>query len=185
MMKIISSEETQRQSGTRRIDGLLYTNNALMATERALAQIYNPGSNSWSTQIARGNGNLQINGAVIAPDMAIMAPDGQFQVNYDGRIPGFTSVMPGVGANSNTPQTYDMVLKGMVKKNGALPSPDQLMANGNGNGNGGGSGNGSGNGSNGSGSNGSGSNGSGSNGSGNGNGNSNPISVPTLSLPFQ
>ena len=68
MMKIISSEEVTRQEGSRRIDGLLYTSNAMLAIERKLVQVYNPVTDTWTNALSRSGGNLTINGAVVAPD---------------------------------------------------------------------------------------------------------------------
>lgn len=134
MMQIISSEELTRQSGTRRIDGLLYTSNALLAIERKLVQTYDPVANIWSNGISKGGGNLQINGAVIAPDMGVIVPDGQFNVNYDQRVASLlklsasssaatTSASGASGSTTNVPAAqWGMMRKGFSKFNGSMPT---------------------------------------------------------------
>lgn len=121
MLKIISSEEVTRQTGSRRIDGLLYTNNAMLAIERKLVQVYNPTTNKWSNAISRGNGNLTINGAVIAPDMGVMTPKGTFNVNYDQRVQNLLKLQSSQGSNGFSPAGWDMVRKGFTKNTGPLP----------------------------------------------------------------
>ncbi len=125
MMKIISSEEVTRQEGSRRIDGLLYTSNAVLATERKLVQVYDPTSNTWSNALSRGNGNLTINGAVVAPDMGVMTPNGTFNVNYDQRVASLLKVQssPTNSASGPNPANWDMTKKGFTKNNGSMPAP--------------------------------------------------------------
>ena len=133
MMKIISSEEVTRQTGSRRIDGLLYTNNAMLAIERKLVQVYNPTSGTWSNALSRGGGNLTINGAVIAPDMGVMTPKGTFNVNYDQRVQNLLKLQSSTGVNGFTPAGWDMTRKGFTKTAGPMPdmhgaSPNATVA---------------------------------------------------------
>lgn len=125
MMKIISSEEQARQSGTRRIDGLLYTNNAMLAIERTLVQTYDPATNTWSNTSSKGGGNLQINGAVCAPDMGVIVPNGQFNLNYDQRVASLLKLNATGGSSgsfANSAPKWSMVRKGFTKFAGSMPT---------------------------------------------------------------
>lgn len=126
MMKIISSEELSRQSGTRRIDGLLYTNNAMLAIERTLVQTYDPASNTWNNRSSKGGGNLQINGAVCAPDMGVIVPNGQFNLNYDQRVASLLKLNATAAGSSSSFSTsvpkWSMTRKGFTKFNGSMPT---------------------------------------------------------------
>ena len=128
MMKIISSEELTRQTGSRRIDGLLYTNNALLAIERKLVQVYDPASNKWSNAFSRGNGNLTINGAAVAPDMGVMTPQGMFSVNYDQRVASLVKLQSSTSSSSGNalPANWGMVKKGFTKNVGSMPDSPRI-----------------------------------------------------------
>jgi len=124
MMRIISSEELTRQAGSRRVDGLLYTSNAMLAIERKLVQVYDTATGKWKNAISRGGGNLTINGAVVAPDMGVLTPYGVFNVNYDGRVASLLKVQSSTPTTSSgpSPANWDMVRKGFTKNTGPMPA---------------------------------------------------------------
>lgn len=119
MLALLINEEKSRPAEPRRVDGLLYTNNALFAIERQQTMkytgTYDPATEtwsggSWSKTATKSGGSMQINGALIAPDMGILVTGGTktsstwkegysaiddggkkferkaFTVNYDARV---------------------------------------------------------------------------------------------------
>jgi len=100
MLKLIANEETIRRSETTgstarnglpfRIDGLLYTNNAIFSMQRWRSQIEN-GNGGWQTPESSYKGSMEINGSLIAPDLGLLTAGGHhgvqraLQVNYDRR----------------------------------------------------------------------------------------------------
>src|SRR5579862_394047 len=82
----------------RRLDGVLYTNNAIFCVERQQSQYYNPSTGKWSKVAAKTSGYMQVNGALVAPDTGILVTGNgannftndssnrqAFLVNYDSR----------------------------------------------------------------------------------------------------
>ncbi|HLX63567.1 MAG TPA: hypothetical protein VKX17_20015 [Planctomycetota bacterium] len=129
MMQIISSEELTRQSDTRRIDGLLYTNNAVLATERPLVQVYDPTSGKWHRALSKGSGNLTINGAVVAPDLGVMTPKGTFTVNYDQRVQNLVKLQSSAPTSGFSPAGWDMQRRGFTKNAGPMPTAATAVLN--------------------------------------------------------
>ena len=98
MLQLLSSVEAQRVDNTpKRIDGLLYTNNALFAIERQHSQLYDPKSKTWSTVPSKSRGTMTINGAIIAPDLGVLVTGNAtpaLTVNYDARVKAFMPFTP-------------------------------------------------------------------------------------------
>ena len=121
MMRILSDEADKHvavvadpQYGTsasnyqvpdRRLDGVLYTNNAIFCIERKQSQYYNPATGTWSKVNAKTGGYMQVNGALIAPDTGILVTGNAannftnnsanrqaFVVNYDARTKNFMAL---------------------------------------------------------------------------------------------
>ena len=94
MLKILSDTEHKRTDGVaRRIDGLLYTNNAIFAIERKQTNYFN--GTSWSKVGTRSHGQLVVNGAMIAPDLGVLVTgdsNPSFLVNYDARVKQFLPI---------------------------------------------------------------------------------------------
>ncbi len=113
MMRVISDEQDKHVSviadpvhgdsnsaysvPDRRIDGILYTKNAIFAIDRKQYQAYNA-TTGYSKAASKSKGFMQVNGALIAPDTGILVTgDGSnnsindknnrqaFIVNYDAR----------------------------------------------------------------------------------------------------
>lgn len=100
MLKLIAKEEAIRKADTNptygrngtpfRIDGLLYTNNAIFSMQRWRSQIEN-GNGGWSHPESSYKGSMEINGSLIAPDLGLLTAGGHhgqkhaLKVNYDRR----------------------------------------------------------------------------------------------------
>jgi len=86
MLEIIADEEAQRK-GTLdgkpfRIDGLLYTNNAIINVQRKFSQTKKSGT--WERDVSSHRGQMEINGSIIAPDLGMLVTK-KFNINYDRR----------------------------------------------------------------------------------------------------
>jgi len=97
MMKVLSDTESKRTATARRIDGLLYTNNAVFAIERKRAQYFNPVTSLWKDtgNPTKSNGTMTVNGAIIAPDLGVLVTGNAgaaFTVNYDARVKQFLPI---------------------------------------------------------------------------------------------
>ncbi|GMV80973.1 MAG: hypothetical protein AMXMBFR7_21570 [Planctomycetota bacterium] len=150
MLALILDEEQKRPSQPRQLDGLLYTNNAIFAIERKRIQKYsgtwNVGTQtwsggSWSKVNTKSGGFMQVNGALIAPDLGILVPGGTatrstpaagynlvrlpdgsyryerkaFTVNYDARVQQFLPL-------DDTDQvTWGLLRRGWARNVGSLP----------------------------------------------------------------
>jgi len=86
MLNLLMKEEQARTTNVpRRVDGLLYTNNALFAIERKQTMkytgTYDPvtqtwAGGSWSKVATKSGGSMQINGAIVSPDMGLLVTGG-------------------------------------------------------------------------------------------------------------
>lgn len=122
MMRIISDETDKRvpviadpvygsasdnyKLPDRRLDGVLYTKNAIFCVERTKALKYNTGTGQWSRVNTLSGGHMQVNGAIIAPDTCILVNGAgtddsninndsgrkSFMVNYDPRVRSFIGI---------------------------------------------------------------------------------------------
>lgn len=122
MMRIIADEMDNRvpvvadpvygdsgnnyQLPDRRLDGVLYTKNAIFCVERTKALHYDTATNKWSRVDTKSGGHMQVNGAIIAPDTCVLVngagtddsnvnnSDGRksFIVNYDPRVRSFIGI---------------------------------------------------------------------------------------------
>lgn len=96
MMRILSDTESKRTANTaRRVDGLLYTNNAIFAIERKQTNYFDPNTSTWSKKATKSNGTLTVNGAMIAPDLGVLVTGNAnpaFLVNYDARVKQFLPI---------------------------------------------------------------------------------------------
>lgn len=91
--------------GDLRVDGVLYTNNALFTIEKDSKDYYDPVGKKFSTLTALSGGHMQINGAVVAPDTGVLVTGSasnnfiannnsrkSFMINYDARGRNFISI---------------------------------------------------------------------------------------------
>lgn len=91
--------------GDLRIDGVLYTNNALFTIEKDSKDYYNPSTKTFSSLTALSGGHMQVNGAVVAPDTGVLVTGSasnsftnnssnrkSFMINYDARGRNFISI---------------------------------------------------------------------------------------------
>jgi hypothetical protein len=117
MLRIVSSEQEIRvavsadvENGTgpsyqvpdRRLDGVMYTKNAVLCIERSKAQHYDPATGTWSRVNTVSGGRVQVNGALIAPDTGLLICDGpehdswpgrqNFIINYDSRVKNLLAI---------------------------------------------------------------------------------------------
>lgn len=88
MLSLIANEEGKRIIGERngkpfRIDGLLYTNNAIFNIQRRMSQINQNGN--WTADRSSHQAKMEINGSIIAPDLGMLVIS-EFHVNYDRRV---------------------------------------------------------------------------------------------------
>jgi len=121
MIKLIANEETKRIADEERnkkpfrIDGLLYTNNAIFSIQRRKSQISN-GNGGWSRVDASHKGEMEINGSVIAPDLGILVAGGAkdaFKVNYDRRLRNLISGFE--------PGKWSLTIDGFARFSGPMP----------------------------------------------------------------
>jgi hypothetical protein len=147
MMKIISSEQAAHvpviadpQYGTapnyqipdRRLDGVLYTNNAIFCVERMQSNYYNPSTGLWSKVSANSQGYMQVNGALVAPDTGILVTGNgstnlslnnssnrqAFLINYDPRVKNFMAV---TNQNFTTKNLWGVTRQGVVRTRMTMP----------------------------------------------------------------
>jgi len=102
MIRLIASEEStrlndiDRNGKAFRIDGLLYTNNAIFSMQRWMSQTQDS-NGSWQRPTSSFRGQMEINGSVIAPDLGVLVAGGHhgvkhaFRVNYDSRLKSLIS----------------------------------------------------------------------------------------------
>ena len=86
MLNLLLKEESSRTAATpRRVDGLMYTNNAIFAIERKQTQSYsgvwNTGTQTysggtWSKVATKSGGKMIVNGGIIAPDLGVLVTGG-------------------------------------------------------------------------------------------------------------
>jgi len=119
MQRLLASTEAVRPDNTpRRLDGLLYTNNAIFCIERQKALNYNTSTGLWSSANSRSRGRMTVNGAIVAPDLGVLVTGNypySFVLNYDARVRNF---MP-MAAKT---QKWGMLRKGCSRSVGALPA---------------------------------------------------------------
>lgn len=94
MLQLIASEEAKRiqefDGKPFRIDGLLYTNNAIISIQRRRSQtMKNDGT--WEEHESSHRGKMEINGSIIAPDLGVLVTNG-FNINYDRRVKSLLNV---------------------------------------------------------------------------------------------
>jgi len=119
MQMLLTNAEAARTDDTpRRLDGLLYTNNAVFAIERQKALSYNASKGTWSSGNSKSRGRMTVNGAIIAPDLGVLVTGSypySFVLNWDARVRGFLPL-------AAKTQTWGMLRKGCSRYVGALPS---------------------------------------------------------------
>jgi hypothetical protein len=147
MMKIISDEQFKHvnvavdpQYGDpangyvlpdRRLDGVLYTKNAIFAIERKQSQYFDASANKWTKMNAKSGGYMQVNGALVAPDTGILVTGDaannftndknnrqSFVVNYDNRVRSFMAMG---NQDFNSFNLWGVTRVGMVRSSKTMP----------------------------------------------------------------
>lgn len=88
MLQLIANEEktriNEKDGKPFRIDGLLYTNNAIISIQRKKSQILSE-TGTWEIHESSHRGRMEINGSIVAPDLGVLVTNG-FDINYDRRV---------------------------------------------------------------------------------------------------
>ncbi len=150
MMRILSDEENKHvpviadpihgdpasnyMVPDRRLDGILYTKNAIFCIERKASQFFDTATGLWSKVNSKSNGFMQVNGALIAPDTGILVTGNSasnftndmnnrqaFIVNYDGRAKSFLNL--GSQSFNGFNSWGAPVRKGLVRSAAFMPGP--------------------------------------------------------------
>lgn len=128
-----SSLSTAYQIPDRRLDGVMYTNNAIFCVERKQSNYYNPATGTWSKVAAKSGGYMQVNGALIAPDTGILVTGNAannftndssnrqaFLINYDARVKAFNS-NSNQDFSNNPVKAWGIKRRGLVMTRSTMP----------------------------------------------------------------
>ena len=112
----------------RRLDGVMYTKNAVLCIERSKAQHYDPVTGTWSRVNTVSGGRVQVNGALIAPDTGLLICDGpehdswpgrqNFIINYDSRVKNLLAI---ANQDFSSFNNWGVVRVTMVRNTGFAP----------------------------------------------------------------
>jgi len=143
MLRITTSEQAARTSviadaelnptspylvPDRRIDGIMYTKNAVLCIERSKALSFNTSTGAWTRVNTVSGGRVQVNGAMIAPDTGLLICDGpehaswpsrqNFIINYDSRVRNLLKI---ANQDFSSFTSWGVTRITMVRNTGSLP----------------------------------------------------------------